>query len=158
MPAQPAESMRLPALARKMVEAGLLDEDKAQKAIEASGKKGRTLTSHVVREKLVDAMGFAHLAAEDFGMPLIDLSAVDLRHAPTDAVSEDLLRKHLIVPIMKRGKRLFVAAADPGNKSAIDEISLFHGPGGGGRAGPLQRHRAGPGSGDGRARPRPSMN
>ena len=127
MPAQPATNMRLPALARKMIEAGLFDEAKAQKAIETASKKGRTLTSHIVRDKLVDAASFAHLASEDFGMPLIDLSAVDLRHAPTDAVNEDLLRKHLIVPILKRGKRLFVAAADPGNKAAMDELSFSTG-------------------------------
>ena len=127
MPAQPASAMRLPTLARKMVEAGLFDEAKAQKAVETAGKKGRTFTSHIVREKLVDAVGYAHLASEDFGMPLLDLSAVDLRHAPTEEVKEDLLRKHLIVPILKRGRRLYVAVADPGNKAGLDEITFTTG-------------------------------
>ena len=127
MSAQPASTMRLPSLARKMVEAGLFDEAKAHKAVEAATQKGRTLTSHIVREKLVDAMGFAHLASEDFGMPLLDLSAADLRHSPTDEVKEDLLRKHLIVPIIKRGRRLFVAVADPGNKAGLDEITFTTG-------------------------------
>ncbi|QOC24173.1 type IV-A pilus assembly ATPase PilB [Wenzhouxiangella sp. AB-CW3] len=119
--------MRLPLLARKMVEAGLFDENKAQEAVETAGKKGRTFTSHIVREKLVDAMAYAHLASEDFGMPLIDLTAVDLKNAPTDAVKEELLRKHLIVPILKRGRRLFVAVADPGNKAGLDEITFTTG-------------------------------
>ncbi|WP_223846256.1 type IV-A pilus assembly ATPase PilB [Wenzhouxiangella sp. AB-CW3] len=127
MPAQPASAMRLPLLARKMVEAGLFDENKAQEAVETAGKKGRTFTSHIVREKLVDAMAYAHLASEDFGMPLIDLTAVDLKNAPTDAVKEELLRKHLIVPILKRGRRLFVAVADPGNKAGLDEITFTTG-------------------------------
>ncbi len=127
MPAQPASLMRLPTLGRKLVEAGLLTEDKALQVAEKATEKGRTFTSHIVREKAVDAMGFAHLAAEDFGMPLVDLAAVNLKHAPMDAVSEDLVRKHLILPIMKRGKRLFVAVADPGNKAGIDEIAFSTG-------------------------------
>ena len=127
MPAQPATVMRLPSLGRKLVDAGLVTEEKALDIAGKASDKGRTFTSHIVREKAVDAMGFAQFAAEDFGMPLVDLSAVNLKHAPMDAVSEELLRKHLILPILKRGKRLFVVAADPGNKAGIDELSFSSG-------------------------------
>ncbi len=68
-----------------------------------------------------------HVAAEDFGLPLIDLAAVDLKHAPIDVVKEDLLRKHLILPLTRKGKRLYVAVADPGNKSGMDEIAFSTG-------------------------------
>ncbi|RFF30113.1 type IV-A pilus assembly ATPase PilB [Wenzhouxiangella sediminis] len=127
MPAQPATVMRLPSLGRKLVDAGLVTEEKALEIANKANEKGRTFTSHIVREKAVDALGFAHVAAEDFGMPLVDLSAVNLKHAPIDSVSEELLRKHLILPILKRGKRLFVVAADPGNKAGIDELSFSSG-------------------------------
>ncbi len=127
MPAQPATVMRLPSLGRKLIDAGLVTEDKALEIASDAAKKGRTFTSHIVREKAVDATGFAHVAAEDFGMPLVDLAAVNLKHAPMDSVSEELIRKHLILPILKRGKRLFVVAADPGNKAGIDELSFSTG-------------------------------
>lgn len=127
MPAQPASVMRLPSLGRKLVDAGLVTEEKALAIANKANEKGRTFTSHIVREKAVDAMGFAHVAAEDFGMPLIDLAAVDLKQAPMDSVSEELLRKHLILPIVQRGKRLFVVTADPGNKAGIDELSFSTG-------------------------------
>jgi len=127
MPAQPATVMRLPSLGRKLVDAGLVTEEKALELATKANEKGRTFTSHIVREKALDAKGFAHVAAEDFGMPLVDLAAVDLKHAPMDAVSEELVRKHLILPILKRGKRLFVVVADPGNKAGIDEIAFSTG-------------------------------
>ena len=38
------------------------------------------------------------------------------------AVSEKLLQKHRVLPLMKRGKRLFLAVADPTNLHALDEI------------------------------------
>jgi len=127
MPAQPAAVMRLPTLARKLVDAGLLSEEKALDAAAKAAEKGRTFTSHMVRDKVVDALGFAHIAAEDFGLPVVDLAAVDLKHAPHNLIREELLRKHLILPIARRGKRLFVAVADPGNKAGIDEIAFSTG-------------------------------
>src|SRR6202000_766171 len=38
------------------------------------------------------------------------------------AVSEKLMQKHRVLPLMKRGKRLFLAVADPTNLHALDEI------------------------------------
>ncbi len=127
MYAQSTPTMRLSTIGRKLVEKGLIGEEQAIEAMAKAAEKGRTFTSHLVREKLIDAAGFAHVAAEDFGIPLIDLMAVDLKNAPTDVVNEELLRKHLIIPLAKRGKRLYVATADPGNKSGMDELSFSTG-------------------------------
>jgi type IV pilus assembly protein PilB len=38
------------------------------------------------------------------------------------AVSDKLMQKHRVLPLMKRGKRLFLAVADPTNLHALDEI------------------------------------
>ena len=127
MYAQSTPAIRLSSLARKLVENGLMSEEQAMDAMAKAGEKRRTFTSHLVREKLIDAVGFAHLAAEDFGMPLIDLTAMNFKHAPIDAVKEEMLRKHLIIPLALRGKRLYVAAADPGNKAGMDEIAFSTG-------------------------------
>jgi len=127
MYAQTTPSMRLSNLGRKLVEQGLISEEQAIEAQAKAAEKGRTFTSHLVRDKLIDAVGFAHIAAEDFGLPLVDLAAVNMKNAPTDLVKEDLLRKHLIIPLVRRGKKLFVAAADPGNKAGVDEIAFSTG-------------------------------
>ena len=39
-------------------------------------------------------------------------------------VSDKLLAKHRVLPLMKRGKRLFVAVSDPTNLHALDEIKF----------------------------------
>jgi type IV pilus assembly protein PilB len=127
MYAQTTPTMRLSNLGRKLVEQGLISEEQAIEAQAKAAEKGRTFTSHLVRDKLIDAVGFAHVAAEDFGLPLIDLAAVNMKNAPLDLVKEDLLRKHLILPLLRRGKKLFVAAADPGNKAGVDEIAFSTG-------------------------------
>ncbi|MEX0914590.1 MAG: ATPase, T2SS/T4P/T4SS family, partial [Wenzhouxiangellaceae bacterium] len=118
---------RLPGTGRRLVEEGLLSEAQATEAHAKATELGRTFTSHLVREGLIDATGFAHVAADEFGLPLLDLNAVDLRNAPGDLVKEDLMRKHLVLPMLKRGKRLFVAVADPTNQSGIDEVAFTTG-------------------------------
>jgi len=118
---------RLPGTGRKLIEEGLLSEEQATDALAKASELGRTFTSHLVRENLIDTIGFAHVAAEEFGLPLLDLNAMDLAQAPGDLVKEELMRKHLIVPVRKRGKRLFVAVADPTNQSGIDEVAFTTG-------------------------------
>jgi type IV pilus assembly protein PilB len=44
---------------------------------------------------------------------------------PTRAVSEKLIRQHHVLPLFKRGNRLYLGLADPTNLQALDEIK-FH--------------------------------
>lgn len=60
----------------------------------------------------------------EFGVPLVDLRAVDLANAPVDRVSEKLLRKHNALPLYARGNRLFLGLSDPTNLQALDEIKF----------------------------------
>ena len=120
-------AMRLPGMGQRLVEAGLITEDQVAEALAEASELGRTFTQHLVREKLIDPMGFAHAASEDFGVPLIDLNALDTRTIPAEAVKEELMRKHLMLPIMQRGKKLYVATADPTNQSGFDEVAFTTG-------------------------------
>ena len=57
-------------------------------------------------------------------MPLFDLDAVAVDLEAVRAVSDKLLQKHRVLPLIKRGKRLFLGVADPTNLHAIDEIKF----------------------------------
>ncbi len=59
MYAQSSPTLRLSNIGRKLVENGLMSEDQAIEALAKAAEKGRTFTSHLVREKLIDAVGFA---------------------------------------------------------------------------------------------------
>jgi type IV pilus assembly protein PilB len=55
-------------------------------------------------------------------VPLLDLDAAQMDLDVVRMVSDKLLQKHHIIPLMKRGRRLFVAISDPTNLHGIDEI------------------------------------
>jgi type IV pilus assembly protein PilB len=77
---------------------------------------------HLYEQKLIGNRELARMVAEEFGAPLIDLTALDLRNMPLREVDEKLLRKHQVLPVFLRGNRLFVAMGDPTNQQALDDI------------------------------------
>lgn len=109
-------------LARRLVQDGLLSEKRAQTAqTEASGRR-QPFVQYLVEQKLLDSHSIAVAASEEFGVPLVDLLAVDLLNVPMDLVDARLIQKHHALPLFRRGNRLFVAVSDPTNDRALDEI------------------------------------
>ena len=119
------QTVPLSGLARRLVEDGVLDADTAQKASEEARKKAVPFVSHLVRNDIADPRSIATSAAEEFGVPLIDLSCFDIESIPRDLVKEKLIRQHNALPLVRRGPKLFVAVSDPTNLPALDEIK-FH--------------------------------
>src|SRR3546814_2893385 len=74
---------------------------------------------------LVTAAQMAAANSAEFGMPVFDPAAMDSSQSALNLVKEDLLQKHAVLPLFKRGGKLFVGTADPTNTHALDEIK-FH--------------------------------
>ena len=56
--------------------------------------------------------------------PLYDLDSHQVELDTVKLVQDKLLQKHRCLPLFRRGKRLFLAVADPTNLHAIDEIKF----------------------------------
>src|SRR5471032_949558 len=109
-------------LAQRLVQDGLLNEVAMQEAIAKSQEKRISLVTHLVASNLATARDIAISASNEFGVPLLDLDVVVLDADAARAVSQKLIQKHRVLPLMKRGKRLFLAVADPTDLHALDEI------------------------------------
>lgn len=123
--ATPKAQMSLNGLARKLVLDGLLSEPDALKAQSEATRKKMPLVSYIVESKLVGSKDLANAAAHEFGLPLIDIGAIEIDPEITKLVEEKLVRQHHGLPLYKRGNRLFIAVSDPTNLIALDEIK-FH--------------------------------
>jgi len=123
--ATPGTKIQFSGLARKLVHDGLITDAQAQEAFEAATKKNIPFVTHLVENKITDSRSIAQSAAEEFGVPLLDIDVVDLEPDVVKLVKEDLIRKHHSLPLFKRGNRLFIAVSDPTNLQALDEIK-FH--------------------------------
>lgn len=113
-------------IARRLVTDGALEESAARAAMAAATEAKTPLAQWIIEKKLVTASQMAAANAIEFGMPLLDVTSFDPAHNAVKLVSEELLQKHQVLPLFKRGSKLFVGVSDPTNKMhALDEIK-FH--------------------------------
>jgi len=93
-------------------------------ALNAARERKTNVVTQLVTSGAAKARDIAIAAANEFGVPLFDLDSVNLDLDTVKLVTDKLLAKHRVLPIFKRGKRLFLAVADPTNLHAIDEIKF----------------------------------
>jgi type IV pilus assembly protein PilB len=117
----------LTGLARKLVSDGLLEQKVAQEAWQASSREKIPFVSQVVSKGLIKGHVVAQIAADEFGVPLIDLDAVEIDPDVTRLVQEKLIRDNHALPLYKRGSRMYVAVSDPTNLQALDEMKFASG-------------------------------
>ena len=112
-------------IARRLVSDGAFDEHVARTAMANANEAKVPLAQWIAEKKLVSAAHMAAANAIEFGMPLFDVSAFDPAHNAMKLVSEELITKHQVLPLFKRGNKLFVGVSDPTRTHALDEIK-FH--------------------------------
>jgi len=117
----------LTGLPRRLVADGILDEEGMTQAIIDSRSKKATLVAFLITEDLADSVSVAIAASHEFGVPLVDLEAIDIDLDAVRAVDAALISKHRVLPLALRGKRIFLGVSDPTNLAAIDEIKFQSG-------------------------------
>lgn len=122
-----SDTAQLTGLARQLVNANLLDERTASQAFAQALRNKIPLVSYLVQNRLASSRAVAEIAAEQFGVPYFDLSAVEKEHQPKDLVSEKLCRQHRVLPLYRRGNKLFIALSDPTNHQALTDVQFSTG-------------------------------
>jgi len=118
------KKIQLSGLARKLVLDGLLEAAAAQDHFQKALSKKKPFVSYLVESNILESAPIALAASQEFGIPLLDIHALELDTEIVKLVKEELVRKHHALPIFKRGKRLFIAVSDPTNLQALDEIKF----------------------------------
>ena len=116
---------RRPMLARRLIEAGLIEPASIDHAQATARAAGIPLVQHLLDAGLVPPAELAEAAAQVFGLPLV---AADSLVPDADIVRQiepELLRRHRALPLDRQAGQLRVAISDPANVAALDEIR-FH--------------------------------
>ena len=112
----------LSGLAARLMADQLLKEEAIHQAEAEAAKAKKSLSKYLLDEKLISPNNLMLVTAEEFGLPVVDLEAFDHEALDTNTVDEKLVKKHQVLPLIKRGSKLFVAIADPIDHQGIDEI------------------------------------
>jgi type IV pilus assembly protein PilB len=119
-----ASQSNLAGLPRRLVQDGIVSEEVLQDATEKAKTAKMTLIAYLVNEELAEARAIAVAAAHEFGVPLLDLDAIEIDLEVIRSVDQKLINKHRVLPLVKRGQRIFLGISDPTNLQAIDDIKF----------------------------------
>ena len=119
-----APKSNLSGLPRRLVQDGIVTEEVIQEATEAARKEKLPLVAYLVANGKADSRAIAVAASHEFGVPLLDLDAIEIDIDTLRAVDQKLVNKHRVLPLIKRGQRLFLGVSDPTNLQAIDDVKF----------------------------------
>src|SRR5580658_9318024 len=111
-------------LPQRLVQDGVVEETAMLDAVNAARERKTSVVTQLVASGAANARDIALAASNEFGVPLFDLDAVNLDLEAVRLVSDKLLARHRVLPLFRRGKRLFLAVADPTNLHALDEVKF----------------------------------
>jgi type IV pilus assembly protein PilB len=83
-----------------------------------------SLIQYLVKHQILTAEQIARTAAENFGLPLLNIDCFDPSSIQTQLVNDQLIRRHRIIPLVKKGNYLYIAIDDPSNQAPIKEIQF----------------------------------
>ncbi len=109
-------------LARAMVQQGLLSEYDAEAMQSQAQAANIGFVEQMVLSKRMNATQVAVFASRAFGTPMLDLNGFDTEHINKELVDARIAVTRRVLPLHKRGNRLFVAVSDPANMQALDEV------------------------------------
>ncbi|PJJ97931.1 type IV-A pilus assembly ATPase PilB [Lysobacteraceae bacterium NML75-0749] len=122
--AQQQNLVGITGITRRLVMDGVLTAEAARKAQDDAASARKPIATFLLNNRLASTAQIAAANAMEFGMPLLDLGAMAGAPEVLKLVSEELIQKHKILPLMKRGNRLFVAISDPVDQAGLNEIKF----------------------------------
>ena len=82
---------QLHGFARRLVAEGLMEEKAALDASVDAGKKGLTILAWMIKNQSLDPQVLINAASVEYGVPIIDIRAMDLSIAPVSLIDERLI-------------------------------------------------------------------
>jgi type IV pilus assembly protein PilB len=123
-PTKPTAALPLSGLMRSLIRDGYFTEPDVQKYMQAALQDKVPLITYLVSKKLIDSQIMANHASLEFAIPILDLNAIDVTTLPLSLITTKLIEQHHVLPLFKRGNKLYVATSDPANSVALNEIKF----------------------------------
>ncbi|WP_157670809.1 type IV-A pilus assembly ATPase PilB [Chitinibacter sp. GC72] len=109
-------------LARLLVQHGRLSETDAEALQSAASSNKTTFIEQLTQSKKLTAREVAEFSAQTFGYPLLDLDRIDSSYLPQGVLDNNVMRAQRLVPLFKRGTKLFIGLSDITNLEAVEKV------------------------------------
>ena len=112
-------------LGRILLKQKAVTPQRLDQALENQG--GGRLASRLLEEGVISGVAALRALSEQHGIPGLDLDQVCVKLSDLELLPREIAERHLILPVLSRGERLFVAMANPREKKVIDELEFVTG-------------------------------
>lgn len=117
-------SAALSGVARVLVHGGRLTAKAAEElTLQAKDRKVSFVEALISSNTMTPGV-LAHSLAHALSVPLLDLDAIDAQKIPRGFLDAKLIAQYKVLPLGKRGSRLFLACADPTDQEASERIKF----------------------------------
>ena len=110
------------AIQRRLTEKGGLTTETLNLAMEQCQQSGKHLFEHLVEENFLSSAKLAEILSLEYSVPIYDVEQHNLDLSPQDIVDPKLVKKHRVLPLNKRGNKVYIAISDPTDHQAIKDI------------------------------------
>jgi DNA-binding response OmpR family regulator len=116
-------------LGKILLQRKLVSQQELDTALRAQKRSGTPapLASQLVDDGTVREVDALRALSEQYGVPGIDLTQIAILLEHLDLVPRELAETNRILPVLVRGDRIFLAAADPHEKRVVDELEFVTG-------------------------------
>ena len=106
-----------------LVRGGVLKEDQLETALGMQKGAGKRIGEVLIDAGMVKEEHVAKALAKQFGLEYVDVSSEEVSgRIDASLVPEDIIRKHLVLPLGKENGRLSLAMHDPKNLDLLDML------------------------------------
>lgn len=128
MNAAPSQNLLgITGIARRLVLDGSLDADAARLAQDAATAERKPIANYLLEHGLVGTPALAAAQSMEFGLPVFDPAAMDPQLDAMKLVSPEMIAKHGVLPLFRRGTRLYIGISDPTHTQGLEEIRFQSG-------------------------------
>lgn len=110
-----------------LISYGVITEEQLKEALELQRSMGGKIGEALIQAGFVTKQNINEVLEFQLGIPYINLEEYRIDAAATKTITEDMARKHLLIPIKQSEIEVHVAMADPLNLLAIDDVKIFSG-------------------------------
>lgn len=112
---------------KKLLESGIIDQDKLDKAVQFQKERGGKLSQILIDLGYIKQRDMLVALSQDLNIPLITLSKYNIDPTIIELVPREIARHYQLIPLSKMGPTITIAAADPLNIFALDDIKSLTG-------------------------------
>ncbi len=110
-----------------LVNEGLISREQLEQALEQQRVRGGRIGNNLIQLGYITEETLTEFLGKKFHVTAVNLSKIEIDPRCTQLIDGEIARRYLALPILKNGKRLTVAMADPNNIFAVDGIKFVTG-------------------------------